>query len=43
METAAAIMRTIEERHAKALGRQEYAAFKSALRCVVDLQRKSSR
>ncbi len=43
METAAAIMRTIEERHAKALGRPEYAAFKSALRCVADLQRKSAR
>ncbi|MEE6265585.1 MarR family transcriptional regulator [Streptomyces diastatochromogenes] len=43
METAAAIMRTIEERHAKALGRPEHAAFKSALRCVADLQRKAAR
>ncbi|MEU2744093.1 hypothetical protein ABZ656_54980 [Streptomyces sp. NPDC007095] len=32
-------MRTIEERHAKALGKQEYAAFKTALHRVADLQR----
>ncbi|MFJ9871078.1 MarR family winged helix-turn-helix transcriptional regulator [Streptomyces sp. NPDC101165] len=41
MEAAAAIMRTIEERHAQALGQQEYAAFKTALHRVADLQRKS--
>ncbi|MEU2872203.1 hypothetical protein ABZ769_23830 [Streptomyces olivoreticuli] len=34
-------MRTIEERHAKALGKQEYAAFKTALHRVADLQRKA--
>jgi DNA-binding MarR family transcriptional regulator len=39
MEAAASIMRTIEERHAKALGQQEYAAFKTALHRVADLQR----
>lgn len=39
MEAAVSIMRAIEERHAKALGRQEYAAFKTALRRVADLQR----
>jgi Transcriptional regulators len=39
MEAAASIMRAIEERHAKALGRQEYAAFKTALHRVADLQR----
>ncbi|MGW3508660.1 MarR family winged helix-turn-helix transcriptional regulator [Streptomyces sp. NPDC000994] len=38
MEAAASIIRTIEERHAKALGRQEYAAFKAALQRVADLQ-----
>ncbi|MFD9815580.1 MarR family winged helix-turn-helix transcriptional regulator [Streptomyces sp. NPDC059080] len=43
MATAAAIMRTIEERHAEALGRQEYITFKSALHCVADLPRKPSR
>ncbi|WP_274918726.1 MarR family winged helix-turn-helix transcriptional regulator [Streptomyces sp. WZ-12] len=37
METAAAIMRTIEARHAKAMGRREYATFKSALRRVAGL------
>ncbi|QDY80423.1 MarR family winged helix-turn-helix transcriptional regulator [Streptomyces qinzhouensis] len=31
METAAAIMRAIEERHAKSLGDEAYAAFKKAL------------
>ncbi|GAA0353920.1 MarR family winged helix-turn-helix transcriptional regulator [Streptomyces blastmyceticus] len=41
MEAAASIMRTIEERHAKALGEQEYAAFKTALHRVADLQRKA--
>lgn len=41
MEAAAAIMRTIEERHAKALGKQEYAAFKTALQRMADLQRKA--
>lgn len=40
MEAAVSIMRTIEERHAKALGQQEYAAFKTALHRVADLQRK---
>jgi DNA-binding MarR family transcriptional regulator len=40
MEAAAAIMRAIEERHAKALGKQEYAALKTALQRVADLQRK---
>ncbi|MFJ3306782.1 MarR family winged helix-turn-helix transcriptional regulator [Streptomyces sp. NPDC086549] len=39
MQTAASIMRTIEERHAKALGTQEYAAFKTALHRVAELQR----
>ncbi|GAB2451697.1 hypothetical protein GCM10027162_55970 [Streptomyces incanus] len=38
MEAAASIMRTIEERHAKALGKQEYATFKTALHRVADLQ-----
>ncbi|RPE39631.1 MarR family transcriptional regulator [Streptomyces sp. Ag109_O5-1] len=38
MEAAAAIMRTIEERHARALGGPEYAAFKAALRQVAELQ-----
>ncbi|MFB7633897.1 MarR family winged helix-turn-helix transcriptional regulator [Streptomyces sp. NPDC056149] len=37
MEAAAAIMRTIEARHAKAMGRREYATFKSALRRVAGL------
>ncbi|WP_336111885.1 MarR family winged helix-turn-helix transcriptional regulator [Streptomyces sp. PTD9-10] len=41
MEAAAAIVRTIEERHAQALGEQEYAAFKTALHRVADLQRES--
>ncbi|XES01230.1 hypothetical protein HEP87_62710 [Streptomyces sp. S1D4-11] len=40
MEAAVSIMRTIEERHAKTLGRREYAAFKKALHRVADLQRK---
>ncbi|MFJ4513547.1 MarR family winged helix-turn-helix transcriptional regulator [Streptomyces sp. NPDC088816] len=43
MEAAAAIMRTIEERHAKALGRQEYAAFKTALQRVADPHRRAHR
>ncbi|EST19105.1 MarR family winged helix-turn-helix transcriptional regulator [Streptomyces roseochromogenus] len=38
MQAAASIMRAIEERHARALGDQEYAAFKTALRRVADLQ-----
>ncbi|MFF4732194.1 MarR family winged helix-turn-helix transcriptional regulator [Streptomyces mirabilis] len=41
MEAAVSIMRTIEERHAKALGQQEYAAFKTALHRVADLQRET--
>ncbi|GAB2724055.1 MarR family winged helix-turn-helix transcriptional regulator [Kitasatospora kifunensis] len=41
MEAAAAIMRAIEERHAEALGRQEYAAFKTALHRVAVLQREA--
>ncbi|GAX56240.1 hypothetical protein [Streptomyces olivochromogenes] len=40
MEAAVSIMRTIEERHAKAAGQQGYAAFKAALHRVADLQRK---
>ncbi|MEV7929691.1 MarR family transcriptional regulator [Kitasatospora sp. NPDC088264] len=43
MEAAAAIMRSIEERHAKALGAREYAAFKTALHHVADLQRETRR
>ncbi len=43
MEAAASIMRTIEERHAKALGKQEYATFKTALQRVADLQRQAQR
>ncbi|MFD8001426.1 MarR family winged helix-turn-helix transcriptional regulator [Streptomyces mirabilis] len=39
MEAAVSIMRAIEERHAKELGQQEYAAFKTALHRVADLQR----
>ncbi|MGW7253540.1 MarR family winged helix-turn-helix transcriptional regulator [Streptomyces sp. NPDC054834] len=42
METAASIMRTIEERHSKALGKQEYTAFKTALHRVAELQRQAS-
>ncbi|RYJ25797.1 MarR-family transcriptional regulator [Streptomyces sp. L-9-10] len=38
MEAATSIMRTIEERHATALGRQEYSAFKATLRRVAALQ-----
>ncbi|MCX5112308.1 MarR family transcriptional regulator [Streptomyces sp. NBC_00378] len=38
MEAATSIMRTIEERHAKALGKREYAAFKTALQRVAALQ-----
>lgn len=41
MEAAASIMRAIEERHAEVLGKQEYAAFKTALHRVADLQRKT--
>ncbi|WP_245883477.1 MarR family winged helix-turn-helix transcriptional regulator [Streptomyces hyaluromycini] len=37
MAAAAAIMRSIEERHARALGEREYAAFKAALRSVAEL------
>ncbi|WP_327064692.1 MarR family winged helix-turn-helix transcriptional regulator [Kitasatospora sp. NBC_01302] len=39
MAAATAIMRAIEDRHAKALGAQEYAAFKTALHRVAELQR----
>ncbi|MER6566899.1 MarR family winged helix-turn-helix transcriptional regulator [Streptomyces sp. NPDC001093] len=39
MEAAASIMRTIEERHASALGTQEYATFKKALLRVAEFQR----
>ncbi|MFF0451372.1 MarR family winged helix-turn-helix transcriptional regulator [Streptomyces sp. NPDC004609] len=38
METAAAIMRAIEERHTKSLGEESYAAFKKALRQVAQNQ-----
>ena len=38
MEAAASIMRTIEGRHAEALGTREYAAFKAVLQRVADLQ-----
>ncbi|MFF7472957.1 hypothetical protein [Streptomyces sp. NPDC008092] len=38
MAAAAAVMRSIEERHARALGEQEYAAFKAALRTVAELR-----
>ncbi|MER5791139.1 MarR family winged helix-turn-helix transcriptional regulator [Streptomyces sp. NPDC001980] len=38
MAAAAAIMRSIEEGHAKALGEQEYATFKAALRSVAELR-----
>ncbi|MFJ5972756.1 MarR family winged helix-turn-helix transcriptional regulator [Streptomyces sp. NPDC093060] len=41
MEAAASIMRAIEERHAQALGEPEYAAFKTALHRVADLQREA--
>ncbi|MFF7749121.1 MarR family winged helix-turn-helix transcriptional regulator [Streptomyces sp. NPDC007971] len=41
MEAAAAIMRGIEERHAQALGREEYASFKAALHSVAELQREA--
>ncbi|BDM74715.1 hypothetical protein HEK616_82020 (plasmid) [Streptomyces nigrescens] len=41
MEAAASIMRTIEQRHANALGAQEYARFKEALRRVAGLQREA--
>ncbi|GAA1930194.1 MarR family winged helix-turn-helix transcriptional regulator [Streptantibioticus ferralitis] len=41
METATAIMRAIEDRHAQALGEQQYAAFKSTLARVADLQRQA--
>ncbi|MFE7567676.1 MarR family winged helix-turn-helix transcriptional regulator [Streptomyces sp. NPDC057539] len=41
MEAASSIMRSIEERHARALGGPEYAAFKSALRRVADLPRET--
>ncbi|MGW1892357.1 MarR family winged helix-turn-helix transcriptional regulator [Streptomyces sp. NPDC002004] len=43
MEAATSIMRTIEERHAKALGAHEYATFKAALHRVAALQRKAER
>ncbi|AZK97990.1 MULTISPECIES: MarR family winged helix-turn-helix transcriptional regulator [Streptomyces] len=38
METAAAIMRAIEERHAQSLGEETYAAFKKALGQVARAQ-----
>ncbi|WP_405791925.1 hypothetical protein [Streptomyces sp. NBC_01506] len=38
MDAATSIMRTIEERHAKALGKQEYDAFKATLHRVAALQ-----
>ncbi|GGZ51271.1 hypothetical protein GCM10010387_52060 [Streptomyces inusitatus] len=38
METAAAIMRAIEQRHAKSLGEKTYAAFKEALGQVARAQ-----
>jgi hypothetical protein len=41
MKAASSIMRKIEERHAEALGTQEYAAFKAVLRRVADLQREA--
>ncbi|MCF3128966.1 MarR family winged helix-turn-helix transcriptional regulator [Streptomyces olivochromogenes] len=41
MEAATSIMRAIEERHANALGKREYAAFKTALHHVADLQRQA--
>ncbi|WEB45082.1 MarR family transcriptional regulator [Streptomyces yunnanensis] len=43
MEAAAAIMHTIEARHAKALGKHEYAAFKTALQRVADPPRAARR
>ncbi|MFE5091871.1 MarR family winged helix-turn-helix transcriptional regulator [Streptomyces sp. NPDC056638] len=43
MEAASSIMRAIEERHAKALGKQEYTAFKATLRRVSELQRETER
>ncbi|MFF4116866.1 hypothetical protein [Streptomyces sp. NPDC001714] len=39
--TAAAIMRSIGERHATAPGEQEYATFKAAPRSVAALGRES--
>ncbi len=39
MRAATSIMRKIEERHAEALGTQEYATFRAALRRVAELQR----
>ncbi|MFD7115597.1 hypothetical protein ACFWAA_00870 [Streptomyces sp. NPDC059922] len=41
MEAAASIMRSIEERHARALGEQEYKAFKAALQRVAALRQES--
>ena len=43
MESATAIMRAIEERHAEELGTQEYAAFKRTLQRVAELQREAGR
>ncbi|MEU6192563.1 IS5 family transposase [Streptomyces sp. NPDC047061] len=37
MAAAAAIMRSIEERHARALGEAQYATFKAALHSVAEL------
>jgi hypothetical protein len=41
MKAATSITRKIEERHAEALGTQEYAAFKGVLRRVADLKREA--
>lgn len=43
MAAATAIMRAIEERHAEALGKQEYAAFKTTLHRVAGLQHEAQR
>lgn len=41
MQAAASIMRAIEERHAAVLGTAEYAAFKTALNRVAELQQQA--
>ncbi|MFE3068485.1 MarR family winged helix-turn-helix transcriptional regulator [Streptomyces sp. NPDC059247] len=43
METATAIMRAIEERHAKTLGEEAYSAFKDALGQVARAQSAAAR
>ncbi|MFJ7200404.1 MULTISPECIES: MarR family winged helix-turn-helix transcriptional regulator [unclassified Streptomyces] len=43
MEAATSIMGSIEERHAKALGKQEYLTFKTALHRVAALQHEAQR